>query len=210
MIRRLPAAVLGLTLGASVLAPVGAVAQNAPVPPAARAQASVQAPGSVHARRSLPSQSVWLRDTRRVLKGANHYLNVRAAKADPDTLAIVLDIDNTSLQSHYAWPKAVPATLRVARKATDLGIHVFFVTGRLRNGLWAVKPELTDAGYTYDRVFGRRPGQDLVAEKSAHRRKITKRFGFTIVADIGNRWTDHAGPFTGRSYKLPDYGGLLD
>ena len=195
---RLPAAVLGLTLGAALLVPGGAVVASAPDP--------VQP----HARKSLPSQAAWLGDTRRALKGANHYLTVRANKAaDPSRLAIVLDIDNTSIQSHYAWPLAVPATRRVARHAVALGMHVFFVTGRLQRGLGTVTPVLTDAGYTYDRVFGRRPNEGLVHEKSRHRVRITEKLGFTIVADIGNNTTDLTGPCTGRTYKLPDYGGLL-
>jgi hypothetical protein len=198
--RRLPAA-LGLMLGASLLAPAVALAQQAAVPSSAAS--------STHARRSLPSQSAWLADTRRALKGANHYLTVQAGKADPSALAIVLDIDNTSLQTQYAWPQAVPATLRVAKHATALGMHVFFVTGRLQRGLGTVTPDLTSAGYTYDKVFGRKPNEDLVHEKSRHRVHITNKLGFRIVADIGNHATDLAGPDTGRRYKLPDYGGQL-
>jgi hypothetical protein len=199
MSRRLSAALLGLTLAASLGAPVAAQASVAPVPPGAAA------------RKSLPSQAVWLRDVRVALRGAPAYLDRKAERSgDPSGLAIVLDIDNTSLQSHYAWPKAVPATLRVAKHAADLGMHVFFVTGRLNRGLGSVKPILTDQGYRYDKVFGRRPDEGLVHEKSRHRVRITNRLGYRIVADIGNHATDLAGPDTGRRYKLPDYGGLLD
>ena len=201
MIRRLPAVVLGLTLGASVLTPAAALAQHA----------SVSAASQPHARKSLPSQSVWLSDVRRSLKGANRYLDRRAGRAeDPSKLAIVLDIDNTSVQSHYAWPKPVIPTRRVANHAVSLGMHVFFVTGRLNRGLGMLDPILFDDGYRYDRIFGRKPGEDLVHEKSRHRVRITNRLGFTIVADIGNHTSDLTGPDTGRTYKLPDYGGLLD
>jgi hypothetical protein len=198
-------AVLGLTLGAALLAPAVALAQHADAPAAGPAH---PVPGA-HARKSLPSHATWLADTKRALAGANRYLDRQAAKTDPSTLAIVLDIDNTSLQTQYAWPKAVPATLRVARHAADLGMHVFFVTGRLQRGLGTVTPDLTAAGYTYDKVFGRRPGEELVHEKSRHRVRITDKLGLRIVADIGNHTTDLTGPDTGRTYKLPDYGGQL-
>lgn len=200
MISRLPAVVLGLTLGASLLAPVSAHATGAERPSQ-----------GMHARRSLPSQAQWLDDVRASLRGANVYLNARARKApDPSRLAIVLDIDNTSLQSHYEWPEPVYPTRRVADHAAALGMHVFFVTGRLNRGLGMLDPILVDDGFRYDDVFGRRPGEGLVHEKSRHRTRITQKLGYTIVADIGNHATDLVGPYTGRTFKLPDYGGLLD
>lgn len=199
--KRLPAVVPALAaaaLGAALLTPAGADA------------AGPSSGVGDHARRSLPPRSVWLEQTQQALKGANRYLDAQARKADPRTLAIVLDIDNTSIQTRYAWPKAVPATRRVARHAADLGIHVFFVTGR-HNGaeLRTATSQLGRVGYVYDRAFGRRLGEGLLHEKSRHRTRITERLGLTIIADIGNHMTDLTGPYTGRTYKLPDYGGQL-
>ena len=195
---RLPAAVLGLTLGASLLAPASAHAASAAATPV-----------HAHARASLPSRAQWLADVRTALHGANAYLDAQAAQADPSTLAIVLDIDNTSIQTHYDWAKPVRPTRRVAAQAAALGMHVFFVTGRFKRDLGMIDPILFDDGYRYDKVFGRRAGEGLVHEKSRHRTRITRKLGLTIVADIGNNTSDLKGPYTGRTYKLPDYGGRL-
>lgn len=34
--------------------------------------------------------------------------------------------------------------------------------------------------------------------------------GYTIVANIGNNWTDPNGGYAQAAFKLPDYNGLLD
>ncbi|MGZ4476389.1 MAG: HAD family acid phosphatase [Nocardioides sp.] len=195
---RLPAALLGLTLAASLFTPASALAAGGD-----------PAPASAHARTGLPSKAQWLADVGVALHGANRYLDARAAKADPRTLAIVLDIDNTSIQTHYDWARPVYRTRRVAAHAAALGMHVFFVTGRFKRDLAMIDPVLRKGGFRYDKVFGRRAGEGLVHEKSRHRTRITRALGLTIVADIGNNTSDLTGPYTGRTYKLPDYGGRL-
>lgn len=193
-----PAALVGLTLGASLLAPSGADAQT--LDPSGPAMA-------VHAKRSsLPPKSVWLAKVRTKLTGAKDYLDAHAHTAAKP--ALVLDIDNTSLQSHYGWPKPVRPTLRVAKHAVKLGYTVFFVTGRTPGSANSVRPQLSAAGYVYRNVYGRPKGQGLAVSKQANRAKIVAH-GYTIVMDIGNRNTDLWGANVGHGIKLPSFHGLL-
>ena len=157
----------------------------------------------------MPPKSVWLAKVRKKLAGAKRELNAAAAAAkDPTKLAIVLDIDNTSIQSHYNWPKPVKPTRKVANHAAALGMHVFFVTGRTRSQIKHLDSILFDDGYRYDAIYPRPAGTRLAASKQANRAKIVKS-GFTIVMDIGNRHTDLVGANTGIKHKLPSLGGRL-
>src|SRR3954469_1122456 len=76
---------------------------------------------------ALPSKAAWRADVRRAMRGSDAFL-VRRARQPHARLAIVLDIDNTSIATHYAWPRPVRRTLRFAKHARGLGYGVFFVT----------------------------------------------------------------------------------
>ena len=200
-----PAVTLGLTLASTVLLPTGARAQLAY--PAGAGGSGTAAGVSAYARRtSLPLRSVWLAKVRKKLAGANDYLDAHAH--DASRPALVLDIDNTSLQSRYRWPKPVRPTLRVAKHAVADGYTVFFVTGRTQGSADSVRPQLTAAGYTYADVYGRPKGAGLAVSKQANRATIVAR-GYTVVMDIGNRATDLWGSNVGHGIKLPSFHGLL-
>ncbi|SDD59113.1 HAD family acid phosphatase [Nocardioides lianchengensis] len=179
---------------------------------AAPAGASVAAPDGTGAERAagLPSKATWLRDVDRSLSGSRGFLRRRAAAAKPgERLAVVLDIDNTSIASHYAWPRPVKRTRAFARRAAALGMTVHFATGRTRAQLEGVPEVLREAGYRYRGICVRRsPSEPLQASKLRCRKALERR-GFTIVASVGNRLTDLQGGHTGRRFKLPDYGGRL-
>lgn len=155
----------------------------------------------------LPSRSQWLTDVRSAMRGADGYLDRRAAQGGR-RLAVVLDIDNTSIETHYGWPDPVRRTLRFARHAHDLGYGVLFVTGRQQSSLRGVRPVLRRAGYPIDAMCGRQPGERLAHSKQRCRRQLT-RSGWTITADVGNSRTDFVGRNYERAYRLPNYGGRL-
>ena len=156
---------------------------------------------------ALPSKSQWRADVREAMHGSVTYLDQRVAEGGRP-LAIVLDIDNTSLASHYGWPEPVRPTLRFARHAHALGVGVFFVTGRYQDSLGGARRALRKAGYTVTGMCGRRHGETLTHSKQRCRRQLT-RAGWRIIANVGNRRTDLVGGNYERGYRLPSYGGRL-
>jgi HAD superfamily, subfamily IIIB (Acid phosphatase) len=195
------AAVAGLALAGTVGASSAAVA--APV---------AVAPVSVAAQ-SLPPYATWIADVTAVTDTAKAYLGARL----PDRsvrAAVVLDIDNTALESEYHPDPFAPATapvLALARQARAGGATVFFVTNRpdiIR--LWT-EGNLSSVGYQWGGLLMRPTfsGESAQTVKTSARVSI-EGLGYTIVANIGNSVSDLAGGHAERTFKLPDYGGQLD
>lgn len=155
----------------------------------------------------LPSKAQWRADVRQAMQGSLAYLDQRVPQGG-GRLAVVLDIDNTSLATEYDWPKPVRPTLRFARHAHDLGVAVVFVTGRYQDTLKGVRPTLKRAGYPVTAMCGRRHGEAIVHGKQRCRRMLVRK-GWTIIANVGNRRTDLRGGNYERGFKLPNYHGLL-
>lgn len=155
----------------------------------------------------LPSKAQWQADVRQAMRGSIDYLDQRVPRGG-GPLAIVLDIDNTSLATEYAWPRPVRPTLRFARHASALRVAVFFVTGRYQDSLRSPRRALRHAGYSVAGMCGRRHGEGLAHSKQRCRRQITHH-GWRIIANVGNRRTDLVGGNYERGFRLPSYGGLL-
>jgi hypothetical protein len=183
-----------LTAGIAVGAPA---ASAAPV----RAAVAVQA---------LPSYQTWLADVTTVTDQASAYLSGRL----PDSgvrAAIVLDIDNTALQSKYQPYRATPSVLALARQAQADGAAVFFVTARPEIIEAATELNLRAAGYRWTDIYTR-PTFDFDDNQTLKTKARTdiERRGYTIVANVGNSATDLGGGHAERTFKLPDYNGQLD
>lgn len=161
---------------------------------------------------ALPPYSTWIADVTAVTDQAAAYLHDRLPGSGRP--AIVLDIDNTSLESNYhpglADVPAVAPVLQVAQYAAQHGATVFFVTGRVKLEDWITRYNLTKVGYQYADVYETDLGDlfDLQKYKTAARTAIEAK-GYTIVANIGNNDSDLAGGHAERTFKLPDYGGQL-
>jgi acid phosphatase len=150
-------------------------------------------------------------------------------RKDGERLAMVLDIDETSLSSYCeekredfgfiaamfnAWivsPEAsiaVPGTLRLFHKARAAGIAVFFITGRPEEQRAATERNLAAAGY-HDWAGLRLRDADersmaTVAYKSLERKKIVDA-GYRLVMNVGDQWSDLNGAPRGEvSVKLPN------
>jgi predicted secreted acid phosphatase len=156
---------------------------------------------------ALPSRAQWQADVRHAMQGSVAFLDHRVPQGG-GRLAVVLDIDNTSLATHYAWPQPVRPTLRFARHAHALGVGVFFVTGRYQDSLRGARRALKHAGYTVTGMCGRRHGEALAHSKQRCRRQLTEN-GWRIIADVGNRRSDFTGGDYERGFRLPSYGGRL-
>ncbi|MEU1700822.1 HAD family acid phosphatase [Streptomyces pseudogriseolus] len=157
----------------------------------------------------------WQRDCQAVMDQALPYVRQRIADARPgEKQAIVLDIDNTALETDFGFSFPQPANdpvLQVARYAEERGVDLFFVTAR--PGIIEAPTEwnLDHAGYESSGLYVR-GFLDLfrnVAEYKTAQRVDIERKGYTIIANIGNSATDLSGGHAERTFKLPDYDGQL-
>lgn len=165
---------------------------------------------------STVTEAQWLSDVAAVTGPAQTYIDARAAGSSGGKLAVVLDIDNTALESHFEGGYPTPATppvLSLAKDAHGRGVTVFFVTARSNLIDAATKANLTAVGYPVDGLYSRSVADVLTESvalfKTAQRKNI-EAAGYDIIANIGNSTTDLSGGYADQTYKLPDYDGLLD
>ncbi|MFD4605479.1 HAD family acid phosphatase [Streptomyces sp. NPDC058464] len=166
---------------------------------------------------STVTEAQWLSDVAAVTGPAQTYIDNRAAaNTSGAKLAIVLDIDNTSLETYFEGGITIPATppvLALAQDAHAKGVSVFFVSARSDLYNVVTKANLKSVGYTVDGLYARTVAQLLtesVADFKTSQRKAIEANGYDIVANIGNNTTDLSGGYADTTYKLPDYDGLLD
>lgn len=159
---------------------------------------------------SLPSKKKWVSDTVAAASGSRTYLQQRldALEEGDDPLAITLDIDNTSLASHYDPGKPVVAVLKLATYARNHGVKVFFNTARPEGKVAGAVASLEKAGFPVDGICGRRSGESLAEGKQRCRAQFADQ-GYRIAVNVGNRSTDFTGGGYDRAYRLPNYGNLL-
>ena len=151
-----------------------------------------------------------------------------ARRKEGEKLALVLDIDDTSLST---WPEmsandfgfvsavwnawaetssapAIPGTLRLFKRAQELGVAVFFITGRADTLRDATERNLRNAGYDkWDGLTLRTQDQAseaTIAYKSAARAQIVQQ-GYRIILSVGDQFSDLRGkPAADYSVKLPN------
>ncbi|WP_171167052.1 HAD family acid phosphatase [Streptomyces sp. I05A-00742] len=158
--------------------------------------------------------ATWQRDVRAAVDRATPHVRERTAKAHTEKQAVVLDIDNTSLETDFHWTYPTPAVAPVrdlVRYAHERGAAVFFVTARPRIIGSVTEDNLKRVGYPVDGLAVRRlPDlfRDVSSYKTAERAKIEAR-GYKIIANIGNNTTDLSGGHAELTVKLPDYDGKL-
>jgi hypothetical protein len=155
---------------------------------------------------------------RRVLRVA------RAAKKNTK-LAVVLDIDETSLSNYSAISAdnftygpasqaeatnevgvAIQPTLALYQAAQRRGVAVFFITGRPEAQRLVTSENLTREGYANWAGLSLKPaGTTLttVAYKSGARAAIEAQ-GYKIIANVGDQYSDLAGGHAQVAYKLPN------
>ncbi|GAA2519468.1 HAD family acid phosphatase [Streptomyces longisporus] len=186
---------------------VTAVSASALVALATPADAATSASGVDYA--------TWQKDCQTVMDQALPYLKERIAAAEPgEKQAIVLDIDNTALETDFGFSFPQPANkpvLNVAQYAQEHGVSLFFVTAR--PGIieepteWNLEHDGYDVSGLYVRGFFDL-FKDVAAYKTAQRVDIENK-GYDIIANIGNSATDLSGGHADKTFKLPDYNGQL-
>ncbi|QLY34834.1 phosphatase [Nocardia huaxiensis] len=147
---------------------------------------------------------------------AKTYLSTRLPSGGKP--AIVLDIDNTSLETTYNASPIVPAiapVLQLTQWAKQQGAAIIFVTGRPSAMGIYTNINLTAVGYSVDGLYGcglttgSSGSAALESCKIGSRTDIESK-GYTIVANIGNSASDLSGGHAERTFKLPDYDGALN
>ncbi|MDD9381852.1 HAD family acid phosphatase [Streptomyces sp. ZAF1911] len=208
-----------VAVAAAVLALVPAAAAQAS--PARTAVAPVtavtaSAPGGNAAILGI-DYATWQRDVSAVIDAARPGIEQRiAASPAGEKPAIVLDIDNSSLETdfHWFWTFPTPAIAQVrelTRYANDRGVAIFFVTARPGIVYSLTERNLKAVGYPVSGLYVRDlPALfgEVSAYKTAKRAEIEAR-GYTIIANIGNNQSDLVGGHAETTVKLPDYGGKL-
>jgi predicted secreted acid phosphatase len=161
---------------------------------------------------SAPTYATWIADVTAVTAAATDYLDQRLAVPGGRT-AIVLDIDNTSLETYYSGGITTPAVkpvLALATLAKAKGAAVFFVSDRTELIRWPTEGNLKAVGYPIDGLYLRALFNfDPVQTNKTNDRIAIEQAGYTIVANIGNNLTDLNGGHAERTFKLPDYNGTL-
>ncbi|AQT72004.1 HAD family acid phosphatase [Streptomyces sp. fd1-xmd] len=216
-------AAAGLAAAAAVLTLVPATAAEAapatapaPVSASANASANTSAPGGNAAILGI-DYAAWQREVAAIVDAARPAIEQRIANSPAgEKPALVLDIDNTSLETdfHWFWTYPTPAIAKVralTQYAHERGVAVFFVTARPGIIHSLTEYNLKAVGYPVSGLYVR-DLPDLFEEvsryKTAKRAEIEAR-GYTIIANIGNSPTDLVGGHAERTVKLPDYGGKL-
>jgi hypothetical protein len=158
-------------------------------------------------------------------KGRFHKGNgrVRAAHFHGKKLALVLDIDETSLSNYSAisadnftfGPQsqaeatneigtAIAPTLDLFNTAKQNGVAVFFITGRRENTRAHTESNLKREGYNGWQQLVLKPDastQTTVQYKSGARAAIEQQ-GYRIVANVGDQYSDLAGGHEDVGFKL--------
>ncbi|GAA2533270.1 HAD family acid phosphatase [Streptomyces levis] len=191
------------------------VAMAAPADAATPARASAPATAAATTAAADVDYATWQRDCQAVMDQALPYLKQRIAAPKPgEKQAVVLDIDNTALETDFGFSYPQPANkpvLEAARYAQERGVAVFFVTARPGIIYSFTEYNLKQTGYRVSGLYVRNfidLFKNVADYKTAQRVDIEKK-GYTIIANIGNSATDLSGGHAERTFKLPDYDGQL-
>ena len=166
-----------------------------------------------------------------VAKKAENFIENRVREnlnsPHPRKLAIVLDIDETSLTNyHYMLARhflankqqlhqeilnadapALKPILHLYRQAIHQGVSVFFVTGRYEVEREATLTNLKAEGYVKFKELYLKPNDyensSIVPFKAKIRKEIEQQ-GYTIIANLGDQDSDLKGGFAEKSFKLPN------
>ncbi|KTD32832.1 acid phosphatase, class B [Legionella nautarum] len=174
---------------------------------------------------------LYLKEISCVVAKAQSYILQQAAlnerQGNKKKLAIVLDIDETTLSNYKtiaqhrfsatrkqivqdilaADAPAIQPMLALYSNARKHGIEVFFVTGRSMALMKATRKNLLSAGYNHWAGLYLRPDDykqsSIIPFKSRARKSITQQ-GYTIVASIGDQYSDFKGGYAQKGFKLPN------
>lgn len=167
-------------------------------------------------------------DQEAVAQRARDYLDMRINQdTNNQKLAIVFDIDETALSNYQHMLKlnfgmipqlvvedieraedpAIEATLKLYEYAKEKGVAIFFITGRNERLRDATQKNLRSVGYGEWNGLYLKPNDykenSVIPYKSSTRKRIQEE-GYIIVVNIGDQFSDLAGGYAERVFKLPN------
>ena len=149
----------------------------------------------------------------------------RAATFHGKKLAIVLDVDETSLSNYSAinadnftfGPQsqaeatneigtAIKPTLDLFNLAKSKGVAVFFITGRRENTRAHTESNLTREGYSgwTQLILKPQTSTDTTVQYKSGARAAIEQQGYDIIANVGDQYSDLAGGHEDIGFKLPN------
>ena len=154
-------------------------------------------------------------------------VNSNTLLTHPKKLAVVLDIDETSLSNYHslashrfapsrkqlqrdiesATAPAIQPTLSFYDDALKHGVSVFFVTGRKESDRLITDKNLKQAGFHDWSGLYLKPedyNQSSVVPFKARIRETITKLGYTIIASIGDQESDLKGGYAEKTFKLPN------
>jgi len=166
------------------------------------------------------------RQIREIAEAARLDIEKRAARRRPgERLAVVFDVDETLISNlphmramdfgyiPHAWDAwvaaaeapAIEPVRAVYRTARRLDVAVFLITGRGESDRAATERNLRAIGCDDQaELICKIDADETNAQfKTEARRRIAAR-GYTIIANIGDQWSDLDGGGAEKTYKLPD------
>ena len=187
----------------------------------------------------LNPRSEYMKDVSKIVKQAQIYLkscvDERKKLDNKDKLAIVLDIDDTSVSNYPSIVKdnfkntpdeiirryrlanqpVIQPVLRFSKKAINKGVSVFFITHRKPhddNPRESLRPytvsALESAGYKGWRGLYIPIGKEKKLTSTnfkIKKRKTIAKQGYRIILNMGDQTSDLEGGFAERTFKLPNY-----
>jgi predicted secreted acid phosphatase len=173
----------------------------------------------------------YLKDISKVAKEANDYIEVQVSEnlknLHPKKLAVVLDIDETSLSYYESMSKrnfcynpiaaqneilkarapAIQPVLYLYNNAIKNNVAVFFITGRESSTHQATIMNLNNAGYIKFAGLYTKPenyNKNSIQEFKTKTRILIEKQGYTIIASIGDQMSDLKGGHAAKTFKLPN------
>lgn len=171
------------------------------------------------------------REFSKVIREAQAFIDDVATKnavsQKPQKLALVLDIDETSLSNYpmmktnrycatldqftqaqlHANQPALTATRELYQDAIKHHIAVFFITGRPNEIKEATEKNLKSQGFSQWTAVYYKPHtykRSSIAPFKSRVRAIIERKGYKIVASIGDQQSDLVGGHAMKTFKLPN------
>src|SRR5205085_979311 len=107
---------------------------------------------------------------------------------------------------------AIPQAKRLYDYLKARGFCNIAITGRKVNEYDVTLKNLSEQGYTFDKLIVRQPNEEKLTAKeykSNYRKKIIQENDIGWAATIGDQWSDHEGGYTNHIIKFPNPAYLI-